>query len=49
MLLTTFKYSKHIVLPDQGSVHILLHQDALPRDIVTVGGMAGSLDVFGGV
>lgn len=34
MLLTTFKYSRHIVLPQGKAIHILLHQDATSRDIV---------------
>ncbi|GBF87876.1 hypothetical protein Rsub_00588 [Raphidocelis subcapitata] len=34
-LVTTFRYSRYLLLPTKGAIHLVLHHEAQPRDIVT--------------
>lgn len=34
-LMTTFRYSRYLLLPTRDAIHLVLHQDAQARDIVT--------------
>lgn len=34
-LMTTFRYSRYLLLPTREAIHLVLHQEAQPRDIVT--------------
>ncbi len=35
--MTTFKWSKYLLMPANNAIHVVLHQEAAPRDIVQVG------------
>lgn len=34
-LMTTFRYSRYLILPTRDAIHLVLHQEAAARDIVT--------------
>ncbi|KAI8471816.1 MAG: hypothetical protein J3K34DRAFT_224636 [Monoraphidium minutum] len=34
-LMTTFRYSRYVLLPTREAIHLVLHQEAQPKDIVT--------------